>query len=66
MKEETTNETLLNEVAAALVADGCRGDKRAAARLRSNCETALNDLDMRVPDGVNIRVAENTPDTPWL
>ena len=63
MREETTNVPLLNEVAAAFVADGCRGDKRAAERLRSDCRTALNDLDVRVPDSVDVRVAENTPDT---
>ena len=63
MRGKTTNVSLISEVAAALIADGCRGDRRAAERLRSDCGTALNDLDVRVPDGVDVRVAENTPDT---
>ena len=62
MKEEATNMTLANEVVAALVADGCRGDGRMAERLRSDCGKALGDLGARMPDGMSIRVAENTPD----
>ena len=64
MKEETTGMVLPNELVAAIVADECRGDERAAARLRADCGKAVNDLiGARMPDGVAVRVAENTPDT---
>ena len=64
MQEEITNITLTNEVAAALIADGCRGDKHVAKQVRANCGEAFNDLlGTRGPDGVDIRVTENTKDT---
>ena len=56
--------TLAKEVVAAIVADGCRNNKRTAEHLRLDCRRALEDLiGARVPDGVNISAAQNTADT---